>query len=173
MWALWVCISWDVRSTSTPLRQVSATALSSHQDLASLAGGLGCGSPVRISSGSWRHLYFKVVFFFPVQQHSTIFQELKEWHVLTDPNKRSRSESVQVLQTQTPHSSSLSLSLHERWYQLMVDQIQQLKYQWDPELIWCPIKFFDIAIQQLNVLVSRGKKQLSWVYLACWCFFCF
>lgn len=53
----------------------------------------------------------------------------------------------------------------------MADQIQQLKYQWDPELIWCPIKFFDIAIQQLNGLVSRGKKQLSWVYLACWCFF--
>lgn len=54
---------------------------------------------------------FQVVLLFPVQQHSTIFQELKEWHVQTDPDKRSRSESVQVLQTQTPHASSLSLSL--------------------------------------------------------------
>lgn len=40
--------------------------------------------------------------------NSTNFQELIGWHMQRDPDKHLRSKSVQVLQTQTPHLSSLS-----------------------------------------------------------------
>lgn len=68
----------------------------------------------------------------------------------TDPDEHLGSESVHVSQMQI-----FFPSLCQQLYELIADQIQQLKYQWDSELIWCPITFFDIAIQQLNVLVSR------------------
>jgi len=69
------------------------------------------------------------------------FSRTERIHVQTDPDKRLRSESVRVFQTRTPRLSSLSF--HEQRYELMADGIQHLKYQWDPELIWCSIKFIE------------------------------
>lgn len=102
-------------------QKTGVTASSSHQDPTSLAGGAGVLSrPLLALEG------YLFQGFFPVHHHSTIFQELEE---MTCAGWPWQALEIWICSgpSNTNSQSFFSLSFPEQWYELMDDQIQQLK----------------------------------------------